>query len=256
MSTPSGRPNGLPPAASYVALVDVDPPVADHVLALLHDAGIAAVAEPLVGEVGPYRDVRRPDRPTERVHVDRDRRDGARELLSAALPGLRADFHADAAHRVDAAETAAGAPPAEATRPGELDDDDVDAAFAAIVSSYGPVPPAPPVEPPAPSGLSARLVRRDRPEEAHEEPDPPYWPEEHFVPPSPPRGPRLSRASRLAWIGAVGGPLLVLLVVLADLPFRQLGILVGIGAFVAGFATLVARMPDERADDGDDGAVV
>jgi len=38
--TPTGRDNGLPRAARYVPLVDVDPPVADHVLELLRDAGV------------------------------------------------------------------------------------------------------------------------------------------------------------------------------------------------------------------------
>lgn len=279
-SHPPGRTNGLPSAASYVALVDVDPPVADHVLTLLSTAGIAAVAEPLVGEVGPYRDVRRPDRPTDRIHVDRERVVAARAILTSALPPLRADFHADAAHRRDLADmddrgVADGpsdreGPGAEAWRPApedpgdegdgpatdpadELADADVEAEFARIVSAYGPTPALPDVRHDPPSGLSSRLVRRGDPEPP-EEPDPSYWPDDHFVPPTPPRGPRLTRPTKLAWLGAVGGPLLVLAVMLLNLPYRQLGMLIGIGAFVAGFATLVARLPNERDDD--DGAIV
>ena len=57
------------PAAAYAKLVDVDPPITDHVLELLTRAGIPAYAEPLVGETGPYRDVRAPDRPTTRIYV-------------------------------------------------------------------------------------------------------------------------------------------------------------------------------------------
>ena len=101
MSSPHGRDNGLPPAARYVALVDVDPPVADHVLELLRDAGVPAVAEPLAGDRGPARDMPPPPRPTERVHVDVSHVLLARSVVGRALPGLRADFHADAARRVD-----------------------------------------------------------------------------------------------------------------------------------------------------------
>lgn len=214
MSAPTGRDNGLPGAASYVALVDVDPPVADHVLALLHEAGIPAVAEPLAGEVGPYQDVRAPDRPTERVHVDRAQAQDARELVGGALPALRADFHADAALRVDRAQMRAA---------------DIDQAFAAIVSGFdsatGVVAPWPAAEDrdtddpdendddvlvhpdesmdPPRHGLSARLVRRADDEDL--DPDPSYWPQEHFVPPVPPRAPRGDRATRFAWAGIIGG---------------------------------------------------
>ena len=67
MSTP-----GLP-AAAYAKLVDVDPPIAEHVIELLAQAKIPAYAEPLVGDTGPYRDVRAPDRPTTRIYVERTR---------------------------------------------------------------------------------------------------------------------------------------------------------------------------------------
>ncbi len=266
MSAPTGRDNGLPGAASYVALVDVDPPVADHVLAMLREAGIPAVAEPIAGEVGPYRDVRPPPSPTERVHVDRARGAEARELVGAALPALRGDFHADAALRVDRAQMQAA---------------EVEQAFAAIVSGFdspvaaaGPWPAAEDRDTDEPEeddgdvllapgqdgpeephrGLSARLVRRA--EDGDADPDPSYWPEDRFVPPVPPRPPRGDRATRFAWAGIIGGPLLLLVGVTFNLRLDRLVMYAAVGAFIAGFATLIARMPDHSDDDNDDGAVV
>ncbi len=265
MSTvPTGRDNGLPPAASYVALVDVDPPVADHVLALLRDAGVTAVAEPLAGETGPYQDVRPPTRPTERVHVDRARSELARTLVAGSLPALRADFHADAARRSDAAVMRAS---------------EVDKEFAAIISAFdkpmtgsvgpwsaledrdpdeaGPGDAAPPERlDPRGSGLSSRLVRRSGPE-PDPDPDPSYWPDEHFVPPVPPALPSLDVVSRFAWFGVIGGPLLLLVVVILNLRVERVVTLVALAAFIGGFITLVVRMPDKPPDDDwDDGAVV
>lgn len=78
-----------------------------------------------------------------------------------------------------------------------------------------------------------------------------------FVPPEPPplRLPT-DRLVRAGWAGVIGGPL----VILANRWLHMgsfLGMLGGI-AFVAGFATLIARMKDERDDDHDitGGAVV
>ena len=93
--------SGLP-AAAYATLVDVDPPIAEHVLDLLAHARISAYAEPLVGDTGPYRDVRAPDLPTTRIYVERTRLTEARAAVAQGLPSLRADFHADAAARADA----------------------------------------------------------------------------------------------------------------------------------------------------------
>jgi hypothetical protein len=265
---PPGRDNGLPAASSYVALVDVDPPVADHVLELLASAGVPAVAEPLAGVRGPYQDTRPPSRPTERVHVDRGRTELAREVVERALPALRGDFHADAARRMDA----------EVMR-----EADVERAFAAIVETYDtttqdPVPrwsvledrdpdapdPLPddsaagiPTEEPPPRGLSSRLLRRAAPKEDAEPPDPTYWPEEHFVPPQPPPLPETDAITRFAWFGLLGGPLIMLVAVLVGAPWRPWPAVLALGAFMGGFVTLVARMPDRHpGEDGDDGARV
>ena len=63
MSAPNGRDNGLPEVARYAALVDVDPPVADHVLELLRDAEITAIAAPVAGDPGLARDTPVPCHP-------------------------------------------------------------------------------------------------------------------------------------------------------------------------------------------------
>ena len=67
----------------------------------LTSAQIPAHAEPLVGDTGPYRDVRAPDRPTTRIYVEKSRLAEARLAISDGLPSLRAEFHADAAARAD-----------------------------------------------------------------------------------------------------------------------------------------------------------
>ena len=269
----SRRDNGLT-AASYAPLADVDPPLAEHVLEILRDAGVAAYAEPLAGETGPYRDVRPPDRPTTRVYVDRIAGSRAREVVGRMLPGLRADFLADVAARADRRDVAQS---------------EVDAAWAQIVAGFdttaasGPVPPWPVAEDvdrdrpdgddtdgspgPAATGLAGRLVRRGGPAGAQQDADEteddllaeaePDDPTDHYVPPHPPPLPRpRDTVSRFAWAGAVGGPVLLVLAHVLGLDPWIGG--AGVAAFVAGFVTLVARMQDRRPhDDGwDDGAVV
>jgi hypothetical protein len=269
--TPTGRDNGLPRAARYVALVDVDPPVADHVLALLRDAGVTALAEPVIGEVGTAsRATTPPKRPTERVHVDHAPRDLAETVVSQALPGLRADFHADAARREDAADAAEARSRAE-----DLDAEQVDSLFAGIVAGWGttgsdPVPRWSVLEDAddsdgdadaaADSGrppLSSRLVRRS-PEPAPAAPDPLEDRDDHFVPPPPPPLPEADRVTRLAWAALIGGPTLLILAALFGVSLDSWVTLLALVSFLGGFATLVARMHD-RPNDGDgwdDGAVL
>ncbi|MEJ2579451.1 MAG: hypothetical protein P8Z68_10225, partial [Kineosporiaceae bacterium] len=61
---------------------------------------------------------------------------------------------------------------------------------------------------------------------------------------------------RLAWAGVIGGPLGLLIAALGWGSVSSLLVMVSAAAFVAGFVVLVARMPTERPDDPDDGAVV
>lgn len=277
--TPTGRDNGLPRAARYVALVDVDPPVADHVLGLLRDAGVTALAEPVVGEIGlASRATTPPKRPTERVHVDHQQLELAQSVVAQALPGLRAEFHADAARREDAADAAIAADAArDRRREEELGTDEVDSMFADIVAGFAatgsdPVPrwsvledvpeAAPGDEPAAPSQrppLSSRLVRRSPAPDPAEGREPALRDDdEHFVPPPPPPLPEADRVTRLAWAALLGGPALIIIAALFGIGLESWVTLLALVSFLGGFGTLVARMHDRpRNDDGwDDGAVL
>lgn len=268
MTVPTGRDNGLPEAARYVALVDVDPPVADHVLELLRDAGVTAVAEPLAGDRGLARDTRPPRRPTDRVHVDSGHLDLAQQVVGAALPSLRADFHADAARRADAADMAGR--PAPASSSDDLAPDDVESLFADIVAGYDapatdPVPrwsvledadALPPFEPPERPPLSSRLLRSSGPAEPAPVPD--HEVDDHFVPDPPPPLPESDRVTRLAWAGLIGGPVLIMIAAVFGLSLGGWVLVAALAAFLGGFATLILRMGDRRSDDDgwDDGAVL
>ena len=242
--------SGLP-AAAYAKLVDVDPPIAEHVIELLAQAKIPAYAEPLVGDTGPYRDVRAPDRPTTRIYVERTRLGEARTAISDGLPSRRAEFHADAAARADADDMK------------RASSDRIDAAWEDIVAGFHTAepPPRPDVEG---SGLSQRLVREhteppEQPLSGSPAPGPRDYiveddDDEGFTPPPPPPMPRpRDRFDAFAWIGLIGGPLAIILAFVLGLGGWLAA--AGFAAFTAGFVTLVARSSDRRHE-GDDGAVV
>jgi hypothetical protein len=203
-----------------------------------------------------------PKRPTERVHVDVGRVGLARDVVGAALPTLRADFHALAARSTDEADAAA------LRSADDLPPDEVDTRFADIVAGFDdpgsdPVPrwsvledegeALPPLDDePARPPLSSRLVRRT-PAPA----PPPDDPVEHFVPPEPPPLPETDRVTRLAWAGLLGGPAIILVAALLGIAIEGWVVVAALAAFLGGFATLVMRMSDRRDDDGwDDGAVL
>ncbi|MFF5782398.1 hypothetical protein ACFY7Y_36465 [Streptomyces virginiae] len=80
--------------------------------------------------------------------------------------------------------------------------------------------------------------------------------EGHFVPPEP-ELPPADTTSKFAWLAVVGGPVLLLLAVLLQWEMTWWLTTLGIGGFLGGFATLVARMQhDEDDDDPGRGAVV
>ena len=285
-----GRSNGLP-ATSYLPLVDLDPQLADAVLELLRDEGIAAYAVPAGNRPAGAIVLPRLDRPLDRVYADAAATARARSVLEARLPALRAEHDAGAPPLRDLSER----------RPAEREDEE----WARIVASYDapvsdPVPRWPVVEdldarpdadapvapaaaPEAAPGGSAsqdpdegpeggasgqqrpgdeppgRLLRPARPSPAGQEP--PAVPEdedEHFVPPPPPPLPRTDPVTKLAWAGLLGSPLAVLLALLVGRSPQGWLAALAVAAFVGGFATLVVRMQD-RPRDGegpDDGAVV
>ncbi|NLU74533.1 hypothetical protein HCC61_17920 [Streptomyces sp. HNM0575] len=95
----------------------------------------------------------------------------------------------------------------------------------------------------------------DEPDGAGEEDD-----EGHFVPPEPPPLPQPDTTAKFAWLAVLGGPLLLIFMVVFQQELTWWIATLGVGGFLGGFATLVARMRDGRdEDDWDDpgrGAVV
>jgi hypothetical protein len=170
--------------------------------------------------------------------------------------------------------------PVNGTPDGHVEPDlpfDEDAAWRSIIENYGerprlgpltvePTPLEPPPAPPRvdPVELSpfdrsyldahdpARTEHRDEDEDQHERPDR----HEHFVPPVPPPVPRGTPARRLAWAGLFGPPALMILAVAFGWTFPGALSFALVAGFVGGFVFLVATMPRDRDEDGDDGAVV
>ncbi|HSP37983.1 MAG TPA: hypothetical protein VLR26_09530 [Frankiaceae bacterium] len=81
------RGNGLT-AESYVLLLDVDPRLADPLLAALATAGVAAYVTPTTARSGPLLELHPPSRPLEAVHVDSTRRPAARRVLESTMPDV------------------------------------------------------------------------------------------------------------------------------------------------------------------------
>ncbi|MEU3916356.1 MULTISPECIES: hypothetical protein [unclassified Streptomyces] len=170
---------------------------------------------------------------------------------------------------------------------------DEEAAWAAIVAGYGQEPPDPPgarpfrpienlmlpeedvqPEPPAaapttPTALGSSVVfapgvglgpRDHSPAEPKDEDLAGDAADEgHFVPPEPPELPPADTTAKFAWLAVVGGPVLLLLAVLLQWDMTWWLTTLGIGGFLGGFATLVARMSGDTDDNDDDpgrGAVV
>jgi hypothetical protein len=156
-------------------------------------------------------------------------------------------------------ESGQGTPEERAGSDLPRDPSDFDAAFQAIVENYGdrprlsePVEPAP--EAPRPPVDPALF---DTSHLGIEEPEPtPERPEEHFVPPAPPPVPRATPARRLAWLGLFVPPALMLAAVVFGWTYADWASMLLVASFVGGFVFLVATMPRDRGEDGDDGAVV
>jgi hypothetical protein len=170
---------------------------------------------------------------------------------------------------------------------------DEEAAWAAIVAGYGDEPPDPPGARPFRSVEDLALLE-EQPEEKgpgattaapgssvifapgvgtgprdYSPPDPDAGGvddddddddtgEGHFVPPEPPPLPDADTTARFAWLAVIGGPVLLLLAVVLRWEMTWWLTTLGVGGFLGGFATLVARMSsgDEEDDDPGRGAVV
>jgi hypothetical protein len=79
---------------------------------------------------------------------------------------------------------------------------------------------------------------------------------DHFVPPVPPPLPRGDRVTRWAWAGLTTAPSVLLLSTVTRWSPPDGLMVILIGGFIAGFATLVSRMRGRNPHDPDNGAIV
>jgi hypothetical protein len=105
-------------------------------------------------------------------------------------------------------------------------------------------PPPPPPPPPTRSIVIHPVIQGPRNYELEDDDE-----DAHFVPPEPPPLPEADVTTKFAWIAVLGGPLLLLAFVLLQLDLVWWVVLVGVGGFLGGFATLVARMRTGEDDD-------
>lgn len=245
------RDNGLV-AAAYAAAGDVDPRVGEHLLDVLGLRGIAAYLQP-ASDLHPItRTTTLPSPPTDRLWVDREHLDTARDYLAKL--------------------TTAGIT--------DLDDDaDIEAAFAGIVAGFDTEvdtddPPWPEAEdvsddrdPPATRlpRWSATTVDLPGPEKTLLDgldtfgADLPDEEEEGYTPPPPPPLPRLSPVTIVAVLSIVAGLILFFNPGLLGVD-GNVTMVLGFVGILAGFVALVWRLrsgdDDDDRFDPDDGAVV
>jgi hypothetical protein len=239
------RHNGLP-GSDFVAVADLEPQLADALLELLRDAGVPAYADAAAPQRGVYNEVRLPDRPTDRLFVDRERRDVARAVLEERLPGLLAEFEAalDAVAPDVHVESATDLP---------VIDEDV---WASLVASFN-----------APAYDAEGHAITERPSDAvpptlHQlaapgPRDSELAPEDdHYEPPVPPPLGHVDPVNALAWLGVLGAPIFFAMALWTGIDVEGWWGLAGVGGFIGGFGVLVSRLGPDREDDGDDGAVL
>lgn len=288
------RDNGLD-AAAYVEVRDVDPRVGEEMLDLLRGVGVAAFLEPKVDN-DPYRwGAALPSPPKDRLYVDRDGQETAREILEH--PDL-ASAHAAAGASVAAVPDAVREERSRAQRL-ELDNSDVDARFAEMIAGFtrSDVPDAPArddqvgVEPPdrpaetRPAETDPDPIAADSAHAADEAPtrpgrttppadgsasvdDPLIWrgptgpigpaaddPAEHYNPPEPPPWRAPSGQAQLGILVLILGAVLLFFPDLVGLS-GEASVFLGVVGIAGGVGLLVLRLHKGDRDDDDDGAVV
>lgn len=227
------RTNGLT-ASAYRPVADLDPLVAESLLADLASRGVAAYTKPVetpttVGLDGVDFRVRL----KERLYVDARAPHDIDSLIAGTPPtsNLNDDGGED---ELAWAQIVAGydlPSSGEAVRWPAIEDVQGEAPVATVAASSGA--DAPPVD--AVPGT-----------------------DEFFVPPEPPPLPHLDVPQQLAWLGLAGGPLLLFIAALFTVTLPVWLSLAAVIGFVGGFLTLVATMEDRRPPEGDsdDGAVL
>ncbi|MDD9381685.1 hypothetical protein M8Z33_34565 [Streptomyces sp. ZAF1911] len=140
-----------------------------------------------------------------------------------------------------------------------------------VKPAAGPVPPADPASPANPAspeppsaalgssvvfapGVGGAIGPGPRDHSLAEPDDSPEAAKDegHFVPPEP-ELPEADATSKFAWLAVVGGPVLLLLAVLFQWEMTWWLTTLGVGGFLGGFATLVARMSTDEDEDDDPG---
>lgn len=242
------RSNGLT-AQAYTPVADLEPQVADALLADLRVQGVAAYTKPVESSTTAGF-----DRPEFRV--------GVKDRLYVDTAALRRVRQLVALQESD------------------LNVTNDDLTWAQIVATFDqPVPPGAATWPPQEDidwsaqvpDATARTAgapasgphRWDDDAESgdrygREGPGDSFDGRDHFVPAAPPPLPRLEPHQQVAWLGLLGGPLLLLIAALFTVVLPTWLSLLAVAGFVGGFITLVATM-DDRTDqdrDSDDGAVV
>lgn len=231
------RDNGLV-AADYAAAGDVDPRVGEHLLDVLGLDGIAAYLRPSTDLHPVTRSSVLPNRPTDRLFVDRAHLQTARAMLQRlaeeAAPPTESDINEEFARIV------AGFDLDAPLRPWPAAEDVTDTAppRAALEA-----PPSNPVARPEPT--SSLLDGLDTfgaglPDE-----------EEDYTPPTAPPVPRPSLPATLGVVGIVGGLILFLKPDLLPIA-PSVSLFLGFAAVVAGFGTLVWRLRPGGEDDDED----
>jgi hypothetical protein len=286
------RDNGLG-AERYIPLLDVDPRVGEHLLDVLRLAGVPAYLEPSIDLDPSTRATSLPSPPTDRLWVDRDRREIARDIVTAETAATQPDPD----RGVRPGRGASGRAAQSENGPSHgLPNPDEERAWRDIIARYdrdlpagaepGWLPPWPVAEDldrpaggpadrhPGPAEDDPRPApgRSRRPPRGPAEPPPrpageaeslntepadsePPDIEEHYVPPTPPPIPRLSKQAVLALVLIAAGALLLLWPGVLGLS-AQACLAFGVIALVSAGTLLVLRLREDRYDDPDDGAVL
>lgn len=237
------RTNGLT-AASYTPVTDLDPRLADAVLAELKEQGVAAYVRPVESSSAAGFD--RPEFRVDvldRLYVDTAAAERIRDLLLAR--GADPDATSD---DLAWAQIVAGfdRPHAGPVRPWPALEDVGRADTAVPLAGGQAAGGQDPDDATAASGGDEEVERRQ-----------PVDDEDRYVPPPPPPLPKLEPHKKLAWLGLIGGPLLLVSALFFAFELPTLLVMTAVAGFVGGFLTLVATMDDDvDPDDPDSGAVV
>lgn len=256
------RSNGLT-AATYTPVADLNPQLADALLADLKTRGVAAYTKPVESTTAAGFD--RPeyrDGVKDRLYVDTLSADDVRAILAAHDPDLVEANDDLAWEQIVAGFDVAPALEVNPWPENEnIDDALVDERDLATPDDATEHKPRlrwgshhDHDESSDDEEFLAATRGRDSREDDHDE----VHPAERFVPPEPPPLPKLQPYQMLAWAGLIGGPALLVISALVSYTLPTLLLALAIVGFIGGFVTLVATMGNGHDDDWDpgNGAVV